>query len=95
MLRQAAERAAVNAPIQGTAADIVKVAMVSVDQALREKMPDVRLLLQVHDELLFEVPAKHSAKLIELVQPLMENAVKLAVPVVVDVGQGLSWAEAH
>jgi len=93
--RQAAERAAVNAPIQGTAADIVKLAMVAVDRALRGSMPEARMLLQVHDELLFEVPSERVDDLVSLVRPLMEGAVKLDVPLVVDVGSGRSWAEAH
>jgi DNA polymerase-1 len=94
-LRQAAERAAVNAPIQGTAADIVKTAMLRVDAALKQELPEARMLLQVHDELLFEVKKEHVNDLITLVRPLMENAVPLSVPVVVDVGHGHSWAEAH
>jgi DNA polymerase-1 len=95
MLRQAAERAAVNAPIQGTAADIVKVAMLAVDKALERDLPQARMLLQVHDELLFEVPEARVEELEGLVKPLMEGALKLSVPVVVDIGHGRSWDEAH
>jgi DNA polymerase-1 len=92
--RQAAERIAVNAPIQGSAADIVKRAMVDVDRALAA-MPRVRMLLQVHDELLFEVPDEEVAALETLVKPLMEQAVVLRVPLVVDVGHGRTWDDAH
>jgi DNA polymerase-1 len=92
--RQAAERIAVNAPIQGSAADIVKRAMVDVDHALAA-MPRVRMLLQVHDELLFEVPEEEVGALETLVKPLMERAVVLRVPLVVDVGHGLTWDDAH
>jgi DNA polymerase-1 len=93
--RMAAERAAVNAPIQGTAADIVKLAMLEVDRALRRQLPEARMLLQVHDELLFEVPEAKVDELVTLVRPLMEHALELKVPLVVDVGHGRSWAEAH
>jgi DNA polymerase-1 len=93
--RQAAERAAVNAPIQGTAADIVKKAMVAVDAAVRRELPAARMLLQVHDELLFEVPEAEADRLAALVKPIMEGALALQVPLVVDVGRGRSWADAH
>ncbi len=93
--RQAAERAAVNAPIQGTAADIVKKAMLDVQAALERELPGARMILQVHDELLFEVPEGRASALAALVKPVMEQAVTLSVPLVVDVGQGRSWAEAH
>jgi DNA polymerase-1 len=95
MLRQGAERQAVNAPIQGTAADIVKLAMLAVDRGLRKEMPQARMLLQVHDELLFEVPQKQVDDLKSLIKPLMESALPLSVPLVVDIGHGRSWDEAH
>lgn len=95
MARNAAERAAVNAPIQGTAADIVKVAMLSVDEALTKEFPKVRMLLQVHDELLFEVPEADVPNVERLVKQRMEHAVKLAVPLVVAIGHGPNWALAH
>ncbi len=93
--RQAAERAAVNAPIQGTAADIVKRAMLAVDAALVREMPEAKMLLQVHDELLFEVPREKVEMLESLVRPLMERAFELSVPLLVDIGHGTSWADAH
>ncbi len=93
--RQAAERAAVNAPIQGTAADIVKRAMLTVARDLKRELPEAKMLLQVHDELLFEVPAPQVEALERLVKPLMEGAFELAVPLVVDIGHGRGWDEAH
>ncbi len=95
MLQQAAERAAVNAPIQGTAADIVKLAMLSVNKLLESSLRDVRLLLQVHDELLFEAPVGRVEELTSLIRPAMENALPLSVPLLVDIGHGRSWSEAH
>lgn len=95
MSRMAAERAAVNSPIQGTAADIVKLAMLSVNDALSKDFPTARMLLQVHDELLFEVPQDDVPAVEALVKKRMETAVKLNVPLVVDVGHGPDWAQAH
>lgn len=94
-VRMAAERAAVNAPIQGTAADIVKLAMLAVDEALAKDFPTTRLLLQVHDELVLEVPETDVVDVERLVKTRMERAVKLAVPLVVDIGHGPNWADAH
>jgi len=93
------ERAAINAPIQGGAADIIKRAMGRLPAALAAAGLGARLLLQVHDELLFEAPPKERAKTIATVKQVMEGAdrpvVELSVPLVVDVGHGHSWAEAH
>ena len=94
-LRQAAERMAVNTPIQGTAADVVKIAMLRVDAALRATGLDARLLLQVHDELVLEVALGDRGALEELLRREMPAAAKLAVPLEVEVGHGASWAEAH
>jgi DNA polymerase I len=98
-IRSFAERAAINAPIQGGAADIIKRAMVRIPAALAKASLSARMLLQVHDELLFEAPPAEVAKTIEVVKQVMETAdrpaVALSVPLVVEVGQGLSWAEAH
>ncbi len=90
-LRSAAERAAVNMPIQGSAADILKRAMIDVHAALP---PDARMILTVHDELLFEAPESHAREVAELVRTKMESAVKLSVPLTVDVGIGRNWKEA-
>jgi len=94
-LRQAAERAAINMPIQGTAADIIKRAMVSLDARLREVGTGARLLLQVHDELVLEAPRAHAEAACELVRREMESAASLAVPLVVEVAHGPTWAAAH
>ncbi|WP_050724856.1 DNA polymerase I [Vulgatibacter incomptus] len=94
-LRQAAERAAINMPIQGTAADIIKRAMIVLDAELRRSSGGARLLLQVHDELVLEVPEAEVADVSELVRRTMEGAASLAVPLVVDVSHGPNWAAAH
>lgn len=94
-LRSNAERIAVNTPIQGSAADIIKVAMIRVDRALRERGLQARVLLQVHDELLLEVPRDELDEVSALVREGMENAVELAVPLTVDVHTGEDWAAAH
>jgi DNA polymerase-1 len=94
-LRQAAERMAVNTPIQGTAADIIKLAMLRVDRALAEERRDARMLLQVHDELVLEVAEGEVAAAEALVRRAMEGAAELRVALDVEVGKGRSWAEAH
>jgi DNA polymerase-1 len=94
-LRQAAERMAVNTVIQGTAADLIKKAMVDVDAALAAGGPPALMILQVHDELVFEVAPKHGPALEALVREKMEGVFALRVPLVVDAGQGDNWREAH
>ncbi len=94
-LRQAAERMAVNSVIQGTAADLIKKAMVAVDAALEAEGPPARMILQVHDELVFEVPEAAQQALGQRVRELMEGVLPLRVPLVVDVGVGRNWREAH
>ncbi len=93
--RQAAERTAINAPMQGTAADIIKQAMISVDQWLRESNIDAKIIMQVHDELVFEVAESAVETLQKELPPLMANAASLKVPLVVDIGVGNNWDEAH
>ena len=93
--RQAAERQAINAPIQGTAADIVKRAMVRVSRALKRERAGARLLLQVHDELVLEVPEAEIGATGALVARVMRGAASLSVPLVADVGHGDSWERAH
>ncbi|QSO46762.1 DNA polymerase I [Alicyclobacillus mengziensis] len=93
-LRSFAERTAMNTPIQGTAADIIKLAMVRIDQALRESDLQARMLLQVHDELIFECPQTEVEELEALVHEKMENALTLSVPLKVDVHVGRTWYEA-
>jgi DNA polymerase I len=94
-LRQYAERSAINAPMQGTAADIIKRAMLGVAAWLRANAPDARLILQVHDELVVEVPAPQVAAVAEAVKRIMESAAELRVPLRVDTGVGDNWDEAH
>ncbi|HEX6900027.1 MAG TPA: DNA polymerase I [Thermoanaerobaculia bacterium] len=93
-LRENARRMAINARIQGTAADILKLAMIAVDQRLRDEFPGARLLLTVHDELVLEVPEEQAEAVARLVQAEMAGVVDLKVPLVVDAGWGRSWYEA-
>jgi len=93
--KTAAERIAVNTPIQGSAADIVKLAMLRVDRRLREELPRARLLLQVHDELIFEVPREEAGRAADLVREEMESALKLEAPLRVSIETGLNWGEMH
>lgn len=93
--RAGAERAAINAPFQGGAAEIIKRAMVRLPRALKEAGLKARMLLQVHDELVFEVPKEEVEATSVLVKDIMENVATLRVPLAVDVGTGHSWAEAH
>ena len=90
-----AERQAINAPLQGGAADVIKRAMVRLPKALREAGLAARMLLQVHDELLFEVPEAEADATAALARTVMESAASLSVPLVVETGIGHSWAEAH
>lgn len=94
MRRKAAERVAINAPMQGTAADIIKRAMIQLDQKLQND-PDIEMIMQVHDELVFEVRSEKVAFYSELIKTHMESAADLVVPLIVDVGQGTNWDEAH
>jgi DNA polymerase I len=92
---QAAERAAINMPIQGTAADLIKRAMLALDARLRRDGLQGRMILQVHDELLFEAPEAEAPRLMAVAREVMAGAGALVVPLVVDVGMGQSWADAH
>jgi DNA polymerase I len=94
-LRQAAERAAINAPMQGTAADIIKLAMIGVDAWCRRESAPARLIMQVHDELVLEVRAEAVEQVSAAVREHMVNAASLSVPLRVDVGWGANWDEAH
>jgi DNA polymerase-1 len=94
-LRAGAERAAINAPMQGTAADIIKRAMIVVDAWLQSLRDDARMIMQVHDELVFEVRAEHADTIAAGVRERMSAAAELAVPLLVDVGIGDNWDEAH
>jgi len=93
--KAAAERVAVNTPIQGSAADIVKTAMLKLDKALTAAASPARLLLQVHDELIFECPNEAAEKTTLLIKKEMENAVKLKIPLRVSVETGKNWGDFH
>jgi len=93
-IRKAAEREAINMPIQGTASDIVKIAMLHVDEEFKRNSLEARLLMQVHDELLVEVPEREVEKVTEILKHEMETAVSLDVPLVADVGVGDNWMDA-
>ena len=93
--RQYAERTAINAPMQGTAADIIKRAMIATDQWLGTANTDAKMIMQVHDELVFEVAETEVAAFTDHIRTLMCNAAQLAVPLVVDIGVGSNWDEAH
>ncbi len=94
-LRAGAERQAINAPFQGGAAEVIKRAMVRVPRALAEAGLKARMLLQVHDELVLEAPEAEAEATGALLRRVMESVAELRVPLLVEVGQGLSWAEAH
>lgn len=92
-VRAAAERAAINMPIQGSAADLIKIAMVRVHEVLQRNHPDVKLILQVHDELVFECPTDAVPTISRTIKEIMENVHKLTVPIVVDLEAGKNWGE--
>ncbi len=95
MRRQAAERTAINAPMQGTAADIIKRAMLKVDEWLRAGDSSIKMIMQVHDELVFEIPEGEVDQNTSKICELMSGAASLSVPLVVDAGRGINWDEAH
>ena len=93
--QRAAERAAINGPLQGTAADIIKIAMNSIDQQVPETHPKLRMIMQVHDELVFEAPESDLEASIEFIRKHMTQTIKLSVSIYVDIGKGKNWEEAH
>jgi DNA polymerase-1 len=94
-VRAAAERAAINAPLQGTAADIMKKAMIKLPKALCDSGLHAKLLLQVHDELILDVPKEELDKTAATVRSVMQGIINIGVPLEADAGSGNSWAEAH
>ena len=94
-LRQAAERAAINAPLQGSAADIIKRAMIAVDAELKHQGFDAYLLLQVHDEVVLEVRTEQVPAVTDMLKVAMSGVAELSVPLLVEVGVGMNWDEAH
>ncbi|WP_372807664.1 DNA polymerase I, partial [Pontiella sp.] len=95
MVRSGAERNAINAPIQGTAADMIKIAMIAIQKALDERNAKTRLLLQVHDELVFDLAKDEAAALIPLIEQKMKSAIPMEIPILVESGTGANWLEAH
>ena len=93
--REFAERTAVNTPLQGTAADLIKLAMVRIHLSLEQRSLKAKMLLQVHDELVFEVPPPELETVVESVTTLMEGVYQLKVPLKVDIKTGKNWAEVH
>ena len=94
-MREFAERTAINMPVQGSAADLIKVAMININKFLKEGKFRTKMILQVHDELVFEVPKDELEEIKQLVPREMINAIKLDVPIKVDIGIGQNWLEAH
>jgi DNA polymerase-1 len=94
-IHDAAARVAINTPIQGTAADLIKKAMVDIDAEIRRRKLRARMLIQVHDELVFETPTKECEELQRLVQEAMEGALTFNIPLRVNVSTGGNWEEAH
>ena len=95
IIRSSAERNAINSPVQGTAADIIKLAMIKIDNELEKLKLKSKLILQVHDELIFDCPKGEIEIIKDMVQEKMQNAYQLNVPLKVDVGDGYNWLEAH
>jgi len=93
--RQYAERTAINAPMQGTAADIIKLAMIATDKWIQDDQPDIKMIMQVHDELVFEIAEAKVDEYSANIRQLMCTAITLDVPLVVDIGVGINWDEAH
>ena len=94
-IRGYAERNAINAPIQGTAADVIKIAMINIQHWLEAEKLGTRMILQVHDELLFDVPQEELANVKPKIEALMKNALPLSVPMEIGIGEGRNWLEAH
>jgi len=92
-VREAAERMAINMPVQGTSADIIKVAMINLDREIDKRRLKSKMLLQVHDELIFEVPETETAEMRKLAPELMSTAIELSVPLKVDIKVGKNWGE--
>ena len=93
--RQAAERAAINAPLQGSAADIIKKAMIDINKFLNKEMPEVKMIMQVHDELIFEAPKSEAKETLKTMKEMMESATQLDIPLIAEAEIGANWNEAH
>ena len=95
VIRQASERMAVNTPLQGTAADIIKLAMIHIQDRIEEQSLLTKMIMQVHDELVFEVPEEELQKVLPMIQAEMETVMGLSVPLKVSIHSGKNWAEVH
>jgi DNA polymerase-1 len=95
MVRGGAERNAINAPIQGTAADMIKIAMIRIQKMLEEKKAKTKLLLQVHDELVFDLALDEKDDLLPIIEEKMKSAIPMEIPILVESGTGANWLEAH
>ena len=95
MMRQGSERAAINGPLQGSAADIIKIAMIKIQDLINNSKSDIKMILQVHDELIFEVPTDFTDEDIKPIISIMEETTKISVPLKVEYGFGANWREAH
>ena len=93
--RKAAERAAINAPLQGSAADIIKKAMLDIDKLIFNEMPEVKMIMQVHDELVFECPKENAELVMKKMKETMEQTVELKIPLIAEAAVGSNWNEAH
>jgi len=94
-VRGFAERNAINAPIQGSAADLIKIAMINIQEDIVEKGLTGKMIMQVHDELVFDVPKEEVEQLSSIITERMKNAIELQVPIEVEAGTGNNWLEAH
>jgi DNA polymerase-1 len=94
-VRGFAERNAINAPIQGSAADMIKIAMIRIHQDIKDQKLNSKMTMQVHDELVFDVPKSESEQMKKIIQDRMQNAIRMKVPILVEVGEGTNWLEAH
>ena len=94
-IQEAEKRATINMPIQGTASELIKLAMIDISNTLKEQKYKSKMILQVHDELLFEVPKDEKEDIIKMVKNKMEGAMQLNVPIIVDCNFGENWYEAH
>ena len=95
MVKTAAERAAINSRIQGSAADLIKLAMIKMAKKIAADFPVVKMILQVHDELIFEVPEEIVSEVVPEIKSIMENSMELTVPLKVDISAGNNWQEIH
>ena len=93
--RQAAERAAINAPLQGSAADIIKKAMLDIDELILNEMSEVKMIMQVHDELVFECPKDNADIVMQKIKTTMEQTIELNIPLIAEAAIGTNWNEAH